>query len=52
MTYDSLLDEASKEDIYIMENAPFESKSEGLINGDAILFEQTNVVQRYRLMKK
>lgn len=36
MTYENLLDEAYKEDIYVMENAPFESKSDGLINGDVI----------------
>lgn len=36
MTYETLLDEADKENIYIMENARFESRAEGLINGDVI----------------
>ena len=36
MTYENLLNEAYKDNIYVMENAPFESKSDGLINGDVI----------------
>lgn len=36
MTYENLLEEADSDNIYILENAPFESKSDGLINGDVI----------------
>lgn len=36
MTYENLLNEAHNDNIYVMENAPFESKADGLINGDVI----------------
>ena len=36
MTYDNLLDEAEKENIYVIENAIFQSNSSGLINNDVI----------------
>lgn len=36
MTYENLLEEANKENIYIIENANFKSKADGLINGDVI----------------
>lgn len=36
MEYEKLLEEAEKNNIYVIENASFESKSEGLINGDVI----------------
>ena len=36
MTYDNLLDEADKENIYVIENAKFQSKADGLINNDVI----------------
>ncbi len=36
MTYDNLLDEADKENIYVIENAKFQSKASGLINNDVI----------------
>lgn len=36
MTYDNLLDEADKENIYVIENAKFQSKACGLINNDVI----------------
>lgn len=34
--YEELLDEAIQEGLYVIENAPFESSSAGLINGDVI----------------
>lgn len=36
MEYEVLLEEAYKNDIYVIENADFKSKSEGLINGNVI----------------
>ncbi len=36
MVYDNLLDEADKENIYVIENAKFQSKASGLINNDVI----------------
>jgi hypothetical protein len=36
LTYDNLLDEADKENIYVIENAKFQSKASGLINNDVI----------------
>lgn len=36
MTYESLLDETAKNDIYVIENADFQSHADGLINGDVI----------------
>lgn len=36
MIYDNLLDEADKENIYVIENAKFQSKASGLINNDVI----------------
>lgn len=36
MTYEGLLDEAQKDNVYIIENANFKSKADGLINGDVI----------------
>lgn len=36
MTYESLLDEAQKDNVYVIENADFKSKADGLINGDVI----------------
>lgn len=36
MTYEGLLDEAQKDNVYIIENADFKSKADGLINGDVI----------------
>lgn len=36
MTYENLLEEAYSENISVIENAPFQSNSDGLINGDVI----------------
>lgn len=36
MTYENLLDEAAKDNVYIIEEADFKSKADGLINGDVI----------------
>lgn len=36
MEYEVLLEEAYKNDIYVIENADFKSRSEGLINGSVI----------------
>lgn len=36
MRYDTLLDEADSDNIYIIENAEFKSKADGLINGSVI----------------
>lgn len=36
MNYEYLLDEAAASDVYVIENAPFESNSKGLINNDVI----------------
>lgn len=36
MVYDNLLDEADKENIYVIENAKFQSRASGLINNDVI----------------
>jgi len=36
LTYESLLDETEKNDIYVIENANFISHADGLINGDVI----------------
>lgn len=36
MTYENLLNEADDENIYVVENADFSSKSDGLINNDVI----------------
>lgn len=36
MTYDNLLEQANKENIYVIENAKFQSKADGLINNDVI----------------
>lgn len=36
MNYEELLDESKNNGIYLIENANFKSKSEGLINGDVI----------------
>lgn len=36
MEYEKLLEEAEQNNIYVIENAAFESKSDGLINGDVI----------------
>jgi Zn-dependent peptidase ImmA (M78 family) len=36
LIYDNLLDEADKENIYVIENAKFQSKASGLINNDVI----------------
>lgn len=36
MTYENLLNEAHNDNVYVIENAPFESKADGLINGNVI----------------
>lgn len=36
MNYEKLLDEAQKNNIYVIEDADFKSKSDGLINGNVI----------------
>ena len=36
MNYNILLEEATQRDIHIIENAEFESSSDGLINGNVI----------------
>lgn len=36
MKYEELLEESSSNDVYIIENADFKSKAEGLINGNVI----------------
>ena len=36
MNYEKLLDEATSNDVYVIENANFESSSDGLINKDVI----------------
>lgn len=36
MKYENLLEEAVENDIYVVENANFQSKADGLINGDVI----------------
>ena len=36
MNYEILLEESKKENIYVIENANFESQSDGLISGDVI----------------
>ena len=36
LIYDNLLDEADKDNIYVIENAKFQSKASGLINNDVI----------------
>lgn len=36
MTYENLLEEACSENICVIENASFQSKADGLINGDVI----------------
>ena len=36
VTYENLLDEAAKDNVYIIEKADFKSKADGLINGDVI----------------
>lgn len=36
MNYESLLEEATCDNIYVVENADFKSKADGLINGDVI----------------
>ena len=36
MNYENLLTEAHSENITVIENAPFQSKSDGLINGNVI----------------
>lgn len=36
MEYDVLLDEATNNNVYVIENASFQSKSDGLINGSVI----------------
>ncbi len=36
LTYENLLDEAAGDNIYVIENANFKSKADGLINGDVI----------------
>lgn len=36
MNYEDLLEEADNSNVYVIENANFKSKSEGLINGDVI----------------
>lgn len=36
MNYETLLNEADKTGVYVIENADFESHSDGLINGDVI----------------
>lgn len=36
MRYDTLLDEADSDNIYIVENAEFKSRADGLINGNVI----------------
>lgn len=35
-TYEELLDEASQDDVLVLENVHFESRSDGLINGNVI----------------
>lgn len=47
MKYENLLDEAVDNGIYVIENADFKSKSEGLINGDVI-----GINKRVRSFKK
>ena len=47
MTYENLLNEAADTDIYVIENADFKSKAEGLINGDVI-----GINKNVRLNKK
>ena len=36
MKYEALLQEAASKDIYIIENADFDSSADALINGDVI----------------
>ncbi len=36
MNYETLLEEASKDGLYVIEDAAFKSKADGLINGDVI----------------
>ena len=40
MTYEKLLEEAQQNHLCILENVPFESKAEGLINGNVIGISQ------------
>lgn len=47
MDYENLLDEAFQNDIYVIENADFKSKSDGLINGDVI-----GINKKIRSLKK
>ena len=41
MNYETLLDEAHSNGIYVIENAPFESKAKGLIKDDVIGLNKT-----------
>lgn len=41
MIYENLLDEAAGDNIYVIENANFKSKADGLINGDVIGINKT-----------
>lgn len=41
MNYEELLQEASDNDVYVIENAPFKSKAKGLIKNDVIGLNQT-----------
>lgn len=41
MTYENLLAEAEKENVYVIENAKFQSKADGLINNDVIGINRT-----------
>lgn len=36
MKYEELLEESSRDKVYVIENAKFQSKADGLINGDVI----------------
>lgn len=41
MNYEGLLQEASDNDVYVIENAPFKSKAKGLIRNDVIGLNQS-----------
>lgn len=41
MNYEGLLQEASDNDVYVIENAPFKSKAKGLIKNDVIGLSQS-----------
>lgn len=41
MTYENLLQEAADENVYVIEDAPFQSRADGLINNDVIGINRT-----------